>query len=1137
MRKTIPLIIFSLLFSCLPVSQTSAAVTLIVTNNGAPSASFYPSEFDKLVMDFTVKRSDDHADTLNALTFENTGTARNFYDITKAVVWRDSGEVGFQGMEIDEKWGEAIYNNLEGYWYMTGLSKEIPATGLRIFISIETATKGYITTNRNIQMRLSPFHDSGVAGRYDAGDRGIFLDGVTGITDGLLNPNTQSLYAYNYDSSAPKTVIKTPYANETISATSYKITGVTRDQGGSTPAQVKISITKSGNAEGQYADVVGTGASFSTWEYNWAGITDGVYTIKAYAVDWIGNTETPGVGTTVATDPSTLNATSAQMSSVLADKTSLLADGINKALVTVTVKNAWGTLLASKGVSLNSSRAGDKITATKYVTGADGVATFEVSSVSEGESVLEASVDNVKLNQKPKILFLSASLKAGDLIKGAGSSTVYFYSQNGKKYLFPTKAIYSSWYSGYNSVKTLSNAELNSKTLGGNIRVRPSKLIQFVSLDTPWKIMDSKVYAVSENGALQWIKTATLAKTIFGNDWERNIVAVPEIFKANYEFGADIVKIDDYSLTSAQAISSIDSFGGVGFYNFKYIASAFQITAMQSGDLVKTSTGSAVYYYGADGKKYLFPTKAIYSSWYTSYNTVKTVSVAELNGKTLGGNVTVRPAKLVQFVSMDTPWRIMDSKVYAVSSGGTLQWVKTATVARAIFGNNWESQIAAVPEVFKTNYKFGTDISATSNYSLGTQQAVASINQDKNLSGGSSGNGDGGGTIATGLIQPSDLVYQGAFRLPDGSNGTSWEYSGTGATYYPSGDPSGASDGYLGSLFATGHEWEQQISEISIPAPVNSRNVNSLNTATTIQPFRDINNMFGSLEIPRVGLAYLPKQGSQTTDKLYFCWGQHMQESDFGATHGWAELNLSSPNIKGPWKISGLEKYATSDYMFEIPSEWATKYTPGKRLVTGRYRDGGQGGQGPSLIAIGPWNEGNPPATNASLSNTPLLKYSTVYYYDDPSGAHAMTGYNHSDQWAGGAWLTKGDKAAVILAGIKGIGNTWYGYSDGTVWSEEGPWPPEPEGQRGWWSDSFRGQISFYNPADLADVAEGKKESYEPQPYATLNIDDVLYNTPEHQFRYLGDVAFDRTNGILYVFEYLGDTEAEKSLVHVWKIK
>ena len=388
------------------------------------------------------------------------------------------------------------------------------------------------------------------------------------------------------------------------------------------------------------------------------------------------------------------------------------------------------------------------------------------------------------------------------------------------------------------------------------------------------------------------------------------------------------------------------------------------------------------------------------------------------------------------------------------------------------------------------------------------------------------------------LIQPEDLIYQGAFRLPEGSNETSWEWGGTAMTYYPEGDPGGSEDGYPGSIFATGHEWEQQISEISIPVPLISeaKDVGDLNTATTLQDFHDIKgDLFGYLELPRVGLEYLPRQGDQATDKLYYCWGQHMQEGDDGPSHGWFELDLSNPQREGPWKIEGQIKYTTTDYIFAIDEDWALVNTPGRLLATGRFRDGGQGTQGPSLIAYGPWNEGGPPQPNTSLSNIPLLFYSSVY--DDVEAVYSMENYHHSDEWSGGAWLTYGDKSAVIFAGIKGLGNCWYGFYDGTVWPEEPPYPEEGPGGRGWWSDDFVAQIIFYNPEDLARVARDEIESYEPQPYATLNIDDILYSIPEFELRHLGAVSFDRKKGIIYLIEFRGDYENERPLVHSWKIK
>jgi len=385
-----------------------------------------------------------------------------------------------------------------------------------------------------------------------------------------------------------------------------------------------------------------------------------------------------------------------------------------------------------------------------------------------------------------------------------------------------------------------------------------------------------------------------------------------------------------------------------------------------------------------------------------------------------------------------------------------------------------------------------------------------------------------------GLIQPSDLVYLGAFRLPDGPPEIGWEYSGAAMAYYPDGDPDGPDDGFPGSLFGTGHNWNQYVSEVSIPPPVVSpgKNLEDLNTAVTLQEFHDITGgLFGYLELPRAGLEYLPPQGEQTTGKLYFSRAAHMGEGETNPSHGWCELDLANPQTAGLWRIGDYWNYVTVDYIFAIPKEWADDYTPGMYLATGRFRDGGQGTQGPSLLAYGPWNEGNPPAPGAVLAAVPLLLYGSVY----EEGSPTMNNYHHSDEWSGGAWLTAGDRSAVIFVGTKGTGDCWYGCADGTVW--EPPYPEEgcPGEGRGWWSTGFEGQIIFYDPAELAAVAQGRMEPWEPQPYATLDIDEYLYGVTSGQdLFHVGAASFDRQRRLLYVFEPLAD--GDKSLVHVWRV-
>jgi len=197
----------------------------------------------------------------------------------------------------------------------------------------------------------------------------------------------------------------------------------------------------------------------------------------------------------------------------------------------------------------------------------------------------------------------------------------------------------------------------------------------------------------------------------------------------------DLIKTGKQVFTFAVVLSTIAWSVGLGALALPLAANA---VTLASGDLIKGS-GTAVYYYGNDEKRYVFPYAASYNSWYTGFGTVKTLSDAELIAIPFGGNVTARPARLAQVVSMDTPWTVMDSKVYAVEKGGVLRWVKTAATASAIFGATWESQIVAIPESLLTNYTIGSEINAAGDYTLATQQAVASVNEDKGLVGGGTG--------------------------------------------------------------------------------------------------------------------------------------------------------------------------------------------------------------------------------------------------------------------------------------------------------------------------------------------------------------------------------------------------------------
>lgn len=436
--------------------------------------------------------------------------------------------------------------------------------------------------------------------------------------------------------------------------------------------------------------------------------------------------------------------------------------------------------------------------------------------------------------------------------------------------------------------------------------------------------------------------------------------------------------------------------------------------------------------------------------------------------------------------------------------------------------------------------------------------------------------------VSDNVINLAQLQYMGAFRLPGGWDPPqTFAYGGNSMTFNPDGDPAN-NDAHSGSLFIMGHDRiayggvpdGNQVAEVTIPEPILSRDISALDTGVFIQDFNDVTrgHFTDMEEIPKVGMQYLNHPA--TGPLIHLAWGQHIQPPDI-ASHAWLSPNLDASSYKGTWFIGVQDLYSVNGYMIDIPQNWADDYTGGKPLASGRMRDGGQGGMGPAMFAFQPWSaDGSPAPDGTYLSETALLLYETVYNTENIE--RAMDGYQHPDEWEGAAWLTDSNgKGALIFAGTKATGGQyWYGYMhpDGpdrvcvdahvidfpTCRNADGSTCPAAEIQgccdeeqgtcvsmRGWWSNRFDAEIIFYDPADLARVALGEIEPWQPQPYAVLDIDEYLYLSPPEwdigmlgwgdQRRYrIGDAAFDRENGFLYILELF--TDEAKPVVHVWQV-
>lgn len=181
------------------------------------------------------------------------------------------------------------------------------------------------------------------------------------------------------------------------------------------------------------------------------------------------------------------------------------------------------------------------------------------------------------------------------------------------------------------------------------------------------------------------------------------------------------------SAVSLMTLLAVSASALFGITSSAEAASLTTPSALQSGDLIRGQSFSAVYYYGTDGFRYVFPNDKAYFTWYSNFDNIKWLSDSDLSSIQIGGNVTYKPgSKMIKINS--------DPKVYAVASGGTIRAIASEAVAIGLYGSDWNKKIDDVPDGFFPNYTMGKTIEVASSFSVTGEKADAtSINVDKNL--------------------------------------------------------------------------------------------------------------------------------------------------------------------------------------------------------------------------------------------------------------------------------------------------------------------------------------------------------------------------------------------------------------------
>jgi hypothetical protein len=387
--------------------------------------------------------------------------------------------------------------------------------------------------------------------------------------------------------------------------------------------------------------------------------------------------------------------------------------------------------------------------------------------------------------------------------------------------------------------------------------------------------------------------------------------------------------------------------------------------------------------------------------------------------------------------------------------------------------------------------------------------------------------------IPSQLIQPTDLVYQGAFAYPPGDD---WAYSGHALAYYPEGDPAGPADGYPGSLYAAAHAWYDLVGEIAIPEPVISDDFDDLPKASVLRALTDITEGWKDNCTYNDDCLYREVDGLEVLPNINkIVWNLRDWYNAAGYDQdslGWSELDMTG--AQGVWHIGergndAFHNAKTCNYLFKAPETFAVQYLEEKWLIAGNHRGAGAfgGSQGPTLYALAPWEDGNPPESGQNLDALALLYYPTVYpeCLDDPAECY-FPNYRAKDDWGGGVWVQTADKSGILIFGRKALGDNCYGTPEQCGGDACDPY-------KGYHAYPYEPQILFYDPEELKEVMAGTKEPWEVVPYEVYSpLNEVL----DQECATLGAATYDQERGLIYVTEQVAGPWGETA-IHVWKVR
>ncbi len=357
------------------------------------------------------------------------------------------------------------------------------------------------------------------------------------------------------------------------------------------------------------------------------------------------------------------------------------------------------------------------------------------------------------------------------------------------------------------------------------------------------------------------------------------------------------------------------------------------------------------------------------------------------------------------------------------------------------------------------------------------------------------------------LVHKGDLIYHGAFRLPtDQDGGSRFGYGGTAPVYHPMNN----------SIFMVGHDWDQKVSEVSIPALVISDDIDDLNTAEMLQPFRDISEgeMY-TVDDGTIKIGGLLHDGDKLIMSAYTYYDA---DGDQLLSHCTSDTNITVVgDVEGMFQLGTLGAGFVSGYMTKVPTEWQSAF--GGTAITGQCCIPiiSRSSYGPAAFVFDPEDLG---------VEDPVPVIPLVYYPDE----EPLSPWNSTGPWFNGTTSITGvvipeQRRSVLFFGSHGIGEFCYGTGEDCN---------DPvNGSQGTHAYPYVFQIWAYDILELLAVKNGQVDPWDVTPYAVWNFDFPITEGNKQ----IGGATYDPETGMIYVSQLRIDGFDAYPLVHAFTLR